>query len=255
MSWDRAPAEKMQIGGIMQSDGRALIKILSVPDHASVVATLLEAMAGESINIELLAQSFDLDDYGNLALVIDQKDLDRALKILEDIKPTLDAKVISYTPDVAVITVFGHHLREKPHIHGLCGHRLLGHQHLHFQCVLRDQGGGHRHRAPRPFRYLPDPLPGQESSQRLLKITSAVPSRDLWDKGTKRAPSASFPPLCLCASVTLCLPSTPLLPLPPPRRRFRLFHTGHLSVHGPSVFLLRSRAPQQGTRRPTPTGI
>jgi aspartate kinase len=110
--------DKMQIGGIMQSDSRALIKILSVPDHASVVATLLEAMAGKSINIELLAQSFDLDDYGNLALVIDQKDLDRALKILEDIKHTLDAKVISYTPDVAVITVFGHHLREKPHIHG-----------------------------------------------------------------------------------------------------------------------------------------
>src|SRR4030042_1901982 len=113
-----AAAEKLQIGGIMQSDGRVLIKILSVPDHASVMATLLEAMAGESINIELLAQSFDLDDYGNLALVIDQKDLDRALKIIEDIKPTLDAKVISYTPDVAVITVFAHHLREKPHIHG-----------------------------------------------------------------------------------------------------------------------------------------
>jgi len=110
--------DKIQIGGIMESDGRALIKILSVPDHASVVATLLEAMAEESVNIELLAQSFDLDDYGNLALVIDQKDLDRALRILEDIKPTIDAKVISYTPDVAVITVFSHHLREKPHIHG-----------------------------------------------------------------------------------------------------------------------------------------
>ena len=102
----------------MQSDGRALVKILSVPDHASVVGILLEAMAREGINIELLAQSFDLDDYGNIALVIDQKDLDRALERIEEIKPTLDAKVISYTPDVAVITVFGHHLREKHHIHG-----------------------------------------------------------------------------------------------------------------------------------------
>jgi aspartate kinase len=110
--------DKLQIGGIMQSDGRALVKILSVPDHASVVGILLEAMAREGINIELLAQSFDLDDYGNIALVIDQKDLDRALERIEEIKPTLDAKVISYTPDVAVITVFGHHLREKPHIHG-----------------------------------------------------------------------------------------------------------------------------------------
>jgi aspartokinase len=111
--------EKTAIGGIMQSDGRALVKIMSVPDHASVAGTVLEAMAAKGINIELLVESFDLDDYGNFALVIDQKDLDQALEALEGIRPTIDAKVVSYTPDVAVLTVFGHHLREKPHVHGL----------------------------------------------------------------------------------------------------------------------------------------
>jgi aspartate kinase len=111
--------EKLQIGGIMQSDGRALVKILSVPDHASVAGTVLGAMAARSINIELLVESFDLDDYANFALVIDQKDLDQALEVMEGIRPTIDAKVVSYTPDVAVLTVFGHHLREKPHVHGL----------------------------------------------------------------------------------------------------------------------------------------
>jgi aspartate kinase len=111
--------EKTPIGGIMQSDGRALVKIMSVPDHASVAGTVLSAMAEKGINIELLVESFDLDDYANFALVIDQKDLDQALDVLETIKPTIDAKVVSYTPDVAVVTVFGHHLREKPHVHGL----------------------------------------------------------------------------------------------------------------------------------------
>ena len=111
--------EKIAIGGIMQSDGRALIKIMSVPDHASVAGTVLEAMAAKGINIELLVESFDLDDYGNFALVIDQKDLDPALEALEGIRSTIDAKAVSYTPDVAVLTVFGHHLREKPHVHGL----------------------------------------------------------------------------------------------------------------------------------------
>jgi aspartate kinase len=73
---------------------------------------------GESgINIELLVESFDLDDCGNFSLVIDQKDLDHAVRVLEEIKPTIDARVVSYTPDVAVITVFGPHLREKPRIH------------------------------------------------------------------------------------------------------------------------------------------
>jgi len=111
--------DKINIGGIMQSDGRALIKVMSVPDHAGVAGTVLSAMGENSINIELLVESFDLDDCGNFSLVIDQKDLDPALSILEEIKPVVDAKVVSYTPDVAVITVFGPHLREKPRIHGM----------------------------------------------------------------------------------------------------------------------------------------
>ena len=111
--------DKMEIGGIMQSDGRALVKIMSVPDHASVAGTVFKAMGENGMNIELLVQSFDLDDCGNFAVVIDQKDLDQALQVLEELKPTIDAKAVSYTPDVAVITVFAPHLREKPHIHGL----------------------------------------------------------------------------------------------------------------------------------------
>ena len=111
--------DKMEIGGIMQSDGRALLKIMSVPDHASVAGTVFKAMGENGINIELLVQSFDLDDCGNFAVVIDQKDLDQALQVLEELRPTIDAKAVSYTPDVAVITVFAPHLREKPHIHGL----------------------------------------------------------------------------------------------------------------------------------------
>ena len=110
--------ELIKIGGIMQSDGRALVKIMSVPDHASVAGSVLSAMGGEGINIELLVESFDMDECGNISMVIDQKDLNSTLVILEEIKSTLDAKVVSYIPDVAVITVFGPHLREKPLIHG-----------------------------------------------------------------------------------------------------------------------------------------
>lgn len=110
--------ELIKIGGIMQSDGRALVKIMSVPDHASVAGSVLSAMGEKGINIELLVESFDMDECGNISMVIDQKDLDSTLGVLEEIKSTLDAKVVSYIPDVAVITVFGPHLREKPLIHG-----------------------------------------------------------------------------------------------------------------------------------------
>ncbi len=110
--------DKIRIGGIMQSDGRALLKIMSVPDHASVSGTVLKAMAEREINIELLVESFDLDECGNFSIVIDQKDLDQALIVLDHVRPVIDARAVSYTPDVAVVTVFGPHLREKPLVHG-----------------------------------------------------------------------------------------------------------------------------------------
>lgn len=103
----------------MQSDGRALVKIMSVPDHAAVAATVLGAMGENCINIEVLVESFDIDGCGNLALIIDQKDLDNALGALEEVKHTIDAKAVSYVPDVAVITLFGPHLREKPLVHAM----------------------------------------------------------------------------------------------------------------------------------------
>lgn len=103
----------------MQSDGRALVKIMSVPDHASVAGTVMGAMGKNGINVELFVESFDLDDCGNFSLVIDQKDLDQAISVLEEIKLNIDARVVSYNPDVAVVTVFGPHLREKPRIHGI----------------------------------------------------------------------------------------------------------------------------------------
>jgi len=62
-----------KIGGIMQSDGRALLKIMSVPDHSSVAGSVFKAMGENGINIELLVETYDLDDCGNFAVVIDQK--------------------------------------------------------------------------------------------------------------------------------------------------------------------------------------
>lgn len=111
--------EKIKIGGIMQSDGRSLLRVMSLPNRPGVVASVLGALGESGINIELLVQSFDLDDAGNMALVIAQKDLDLALSVLDDIKSSVEAKGVSYHPDVAVLSVFGPHLREKPRIPGV----------------------------------------------------------------------------------------------------------------------------------------
>ncbi len=110
---------KMKVGGIMKNAGLATVSILSVPDRPDVPGTVLQALGKKNINIEFIVHSLDIESNGNMTFCVDQKSLEPALDVLEEIKPLIEAKGISYHPDVAVISVFGPHFRERPMISGL----------------------------------------------------------------------------------------------------------------------------------------
>jgi aspartate kinase len=111
--------EKVKVGGIMASAGLATVSILSLPNRPDIAGTVLQALGKRSINIEFVVHNLDLEGNGNMTFCIDQKDLETALEVLEGVKPLIEAKGISYHPNVAVISVFGPHFRERPMISGL----------------------------------------------------------------------------------------------------------------------------------------
>ena len=110
---------KVKVGGIMASTGLATVSILSLPDRPDAAGTVLHALGKRNINIEFVVHNLDLEGNGNMTFCIDQKDLETALEVLEGVKPLIEAKGISYHPNVAVISVFGPHFRERPMISGL----------------------------------------------------------------------------------------------------------------------------------------
>ncbi len=111
--------EKIKVGGIMQSDGRAIVKLLSVPDRIDTPGLILGALGNNNVNIEFLVESTDLDGFANFTFCIDEGDLERAVAALETVKGEVDAKVVTYIPDVSVVSVFGPHFRERPKISGV----------------------------------------------------------------------------------------------------------------------------------------
>jgi len=110
---------KVKVGGIMAATGLATVSILSVPDRPDVPGTILHAMGGRNINIEFVVHNVDIEGNGNMTFCIDQKNLEAAIETLEGIKPLIEAKGISYHPNVATVSVFGPHFRERPMISGL----------------------------------------------------------------------------------------------------------------------------------------
>jgi len=110
---------RIKVGGIMVSTGLAMVSILSVPDRPDGAGTILHAMGKNNINIEFVVLSGDLEGNGNMTFCIDQKNLEVAIEALEAVKPLIEAKGISYHPNVAMLSVFGPHFRERPMISGL----------------------------------------------------------------------------------------------------------------------------------------
>jgi len=110
---------KVKVGGIMASSGLATVSILSLPNRPDVAGTVLHALGRRNINIEFVVHNLDLEGNGNMIFCIDQKDLEAALAVLEGVKPLIEAKGISYHPNVVVVSVFGPHFRERPMISGL----------------------------------------------------------------------------------------------------------------------------------------
>jgi aspartokinase len=115
---------KIKVGGMMASTGLATVSILSVPDRPDVTGTILHAMGKQEINIEFIVLTIDIEGNGNMTFCIDQKHLEKAIEVLEGVKPLIEAKGISYQPNVAMISVFGPHFRERPMISGLMFHAL-----------------------------------------------------------------------------------------------------------------------------------
>lgn len=103
----------------MASSGLATVSILSYPDRPDIPGVILHAMGRENINIEFVVHNVDIEGSGNMTFCIDQKYLERAIEVLERVKPLIEAKGLSYHPNVATISVFGPHFRERPMISGL----------------------------------------------------------------------------------------------------------------------------------------
>ena len=110
---------KIKVGGIMAASGLATVSILSLPDRPDVPGAILHSMGGRDINIEFVVHNVDIEGNGNMTFCIDQKNLEMALQVLEEIKTLIEARGISYHPNVATISVFGPHFRERPMISGM----------------------------------------------------------------------------------------------------------------------------------------
>jgi aspartate kinase len=126
--------KKTQIGGIMHSDGLAMIGVLAMPSRPGLAGRILSTMGETNVNVQFIVQLVDRDGKDHVVFCVDRKDLDTAIEVLSSIREDVSAQDIVHDASVGLVSIFGPDFRQRPGIAGeMCA--ALGQANVNIQAI------------------------------------------------------------------------------------------------------------------------
>ncbi len=107
--------EQQTISGIAYSPDEAKITLRGVKDRPGVAASIFGSLADSAINVDMIVQNVSEDgETTDLTFTVDRGDLERATRVLENLKKEIHFSNISADASVAKISVVGVGMRSQP---------------------------------------------------------------------------------------------------------------------------------------------
>ena len=110
---------KIAIGGMIETSGLVLLKIMGVRSEPGVAGLTLSTMGRNGINVLCVVSSADTTGRDNMSVAVGRDDLDQALGLLQTIREDIGAGSIECQKNVCVISIYGPHFSERPTIAGM----------------------------------------------------------------------------------------------------------------------------------------
>lgn len=103
-----AKMEKQRVvSGIAHDCNVARIALFDVPDHPGVASIIFKLLADQGINVDMVIQSAMRDDRNDIAFTIDRNEFNKARHVVNEIVIKIGASGMSYSIDVAKISIVG----------------------------------------------------------------------------------------------------------------------------------------------------
>jgi aspartate kinase len=106
--------EKAIISGVTHDTSEAKATVLAVPDSPGIAARLFRALADAGVNIDMIVQNVSADGATDISFTLPKTDLPAAEPILEIVATEINAKGVSYDPDIAKISLVGAGMKGHP---------------------------------------------------------------------------------------------------------------------------------------------
>ncbi|NKB56084.1 MAG: aspartate kinase [Alphaproteobacteria bacterium] len=100
--------EQQVVSGIAYSRDEAKITLVSVADQPGVAAGIFGPLSDASINVDMIVQNVSADGKRtDMTFTVGKSDFDRAIKVLEDVRETINFESLSSDPNVVKVSVIG----------------------------------------------------------------------------------------------------------------------------------------------------
>ena len=103
--------ERPIVSGISSIDTEAKLTVRGVPDIPGVAAKILGPISDAGIDVDVIVQNIGADNTTDFTFTIDQSDLSRAEKILQDTSSSLEGGQLEVDADIAKISIVGRGMR------------------------------------------------------------------------------------------------------------------------------------------------
>jgi len=106
--------DSLKAGGIVTGLHLVKIAILSVSDRPGVAGTVLGALAERHINVYFVVETTDQSNRSHFVICVDEDNSESAMAAISGIRERIEAEMISFCANVALVSVFGPHFRDIP---------------------------------------------------------------------------------------------------------------------------------------------
>jgi aspartate kinase len=100
--------EQRVVSGIAYAKDEAKVTLLKIADKPGVAAAIFGPLAEASINVDMIVQNLSADGkFTDMTFTVQQTELDRVLRVLNEVKRTIGPFQIKSSSDVAKVSVIG----------------------------------------------------------------------------------------------------------------------------------------------------
>lgn len=106
--------EKAVISGIAHDTSEVKVTIRDAPDVSGIAARIFGALAGHSVNVDMIIQNVSEQGRTDMTFTCPESDLERAREVVENILPEINARDYVVEKNIAKVSLVGTGMKSSP---------------------------------------------------------------------------------------------------------------------------------------------